>query len=159
MSKTEEKRNLTLKQLKEASYLPDFDRVISDLKNGLMRDFTDEEACHYAGISHDTFYRWRRDSEEFAKEMQTAQSFLFRKAKQVIANGIIDNGDKDNAKWLLERRRKENYATRQENTGKNGGPLDVRLSNFSKEQLDEMPEDELLKIVGGQVIDEAESVK
>lgn len=105
--------SLTIEQLKEESITPNFYKVVSDLKAGLQRDFTIREACVYAGISHDTYYNWIKASDEFAAEMEKAQQFMAEKAKSVLMTAL-EKGDRDAAKWWLERRRKENYSTRTE---------------------------------------------
>jgi len=105
-------KSLTIKQLQKKNY-GCTDKVISDLKYGLMRDFTVMEACTYARINPDTYYRWVKESDDFAEEMVIAQQHMSNLAKKVIMD-TLEDGDKDSAKWWLERRRKENYALRQE---------------------------------------------
>jgi hypothetical protein len=53
----------TIKELQESSFKLT-DKVLSDLKAALQRDFTIEQACHYARIHKDTYYEWIKQSEE-----------------------------------------------------------------------------------------------
>lgn len=152
-----DEKKLTLKKLEERTDKSNqmkkrFEMILSDLKQAFMRDFTEREACHAADISHDTFYRWIRESDEFAEEIEKAKSWLFRKAKQNIVNAV-EAGDPDNSKWLLGRRQKDIYSERQEQTGKDGGKIehDVNISNFTKEQLETLTDDEKIRVAGKQV--------
>lgn len=110
---TKEVATMTLDELKKSSNKKNFDQIISDLKHGFTLDFTDLEACRYAGISHDTYYRWYKESDEFAVNMEIAKDFMSKAAKTNIGDKVA-SGDTDLAKWWLERRRKQDYAARTE---------------------------------------------
>jgi hypothetical protein len=128
MAKTNKQTSLTLKQLIAKNYGCS-EKVLSDLKAGLQRDFTIREACVYAGIHHDSYYRWLKESDEFALEMEKAQQFISNKAKEVIMDGILQ-GDRNDAKWWLERRRKENYSTKSEQ--EYSGTLTIKPIHYSE---------------------------
>lgn len=150
------KKNLTLNELKRvvganANGTKNFDQVVSDLKNGFMRDFTVEEACRYAGIHHDTYYRWMKRSEEFKQEIEKAQDYIFKEAKRVILDSIREGSVKD-AQWLLERRQKDKYSTRTEQTGKDGEAVNVNLTNFTRKELETKSKEELQKIANDQLV-------
>lgn len=113
----------TLAELKASSQKHNFDQIISDLKAMFQRDATVEEACRFADINPDTYYVWRKASEEFARHMDLAQDHIFTKAKDNLTAAIQD-GDKETSRWLLERRRKQAYGTRTELTGADGEKLD-----------------------------------
>ena len=124
MGETNEPRtSKTLKELMESSYKLT-DKVVSDLKAGLQRDFTIEQACHYARINVDTYYEWLKLSDEFAEEMAIAKTDFLRRAKKVLVDAI-ERGDGELALKVLERREKESYSTKTETeiTGKDGGPI------------------------------------
>lgn len=151
-----EEKKLTLAQLKKRSLQTpngkkNFDAVLSDLKAGFMRDFTDEESCHYAGISKDTYYRWRAISDEFCEVIDVAKTWLFRKAKQNLVDAV-EAHSVDESKWLLQKRQKNLYSDRVEQTGKDGEAIqhEVDLSNY-KEKLKEKTDEELQRIIGEQV--------
>lgn len=112
MAETNEQKSLTLKELIAKNYNCS-EKVISDLKAGLQRDFTIIEACVYAGITSDTYYRWLKESDEFREEMDRARQHMSELSKKVIMDAV-EKGDKDSAKWWLERRKKELYSTRTE---------------------------------------------
>ena len=112
------KKSKTIAQLKHKKYKLT-DQVISDLQGALNQDFTVEEACLYAGIAQDTYYRWVKESEEFKDLMRRAKLFVFFKAKQNIAECVVKGSIEDSWK-LLSKRQKELYSDRQEMTGSNG---------------------------------------
>lgn len=108
---------LTLQELKDQKYKCT-DQVVSDLKAAFKDDLSNEEACHYAKIHPDTYYEWRKLSDEFSAQMDIAKSYVARRAKQLLAKAI-ENGGIDEAKWYLERRQRKDYSSRieQDNSG------------------------------------------
>lgn len=118
---TNPKETLTLKELQKKSYACT-GKVVSDLVYAFQRDFTDEEACLYAGIGHDSYYRWRKESEEFTAMIKKAKSLSFVKSKEIIFQEL-EKGEVNRAEWFLERRQKDRYSSRTESTGKDGEPL------------------------------------
>lgn len=60
------------------------------------------EACHYAGITRQTYYNWLEWHAEFANKMEQAKMMPNRRAKEVVIKAI-DEGDVNTAKWLLDR--------------------------------------------------------
>lgn len=116
--------------MQKTKLLPDFDSVLSQLKAGFMRDFTVEEACHAADISKMTYYRWLEECDEFAAEMEKSKDYAFRAAKKVIMDSIIDEKDVANAKWLLERRQKKQYAAGTEVFGSEENPLVFKIKKY-----------------------------
>lgn len=77
-------------------------QVMSKLEDALQYGATVSEACHYAGISRDTFYRYFRAEEVFAQKMEIARNRLLRVAKANVATAIIA-GDYQGSVWLLEK--------------------------------------------------------
>lgn len=121
-------KNLTLKELKAQSKGLDFDKVVSDLKKALMKDYTIEEACFVAGIHKDTYYRWLKISDEFSGLMEKAKSYIARMAKRNIAEKVEER-DIDISKWWLEHRAGDLYSTKQKVEN------DVKV-NIDKERKD-----------------------
>lgn len=77
-------------------------KVMSKLEDALQYGATVSEACYYAGISRDTFYRYFRNEEVFAKKMETARNRLLYVAKRNVSHAIM-NGDYQSSVWLLEK--------------------------------------------------------
>jgi hypothetical protein len=131
-TKETQKVNLTLKQLQESSYKCS-DKVVTDLKAAFQNDFTDEEACRYARIGKDSYYRWRNESDEFCEEMDIAKDFIFSTAKELLRKKVKE-GDIDAAKWLLERRKKKLYSSRTELTGEEGKSINIVIKDVTKDE-------------------------
>lgn len=77
-------------------------KVMSKLEDALQYGATVSEACYYAGISRETFYKYFRNEEVFAKKMETARNKLLLIAKRNVADGIL-NGHLEPSVWLLEK--------------------------------------------------------
>jgi hypothetical protein len=116
---------------------PKVERLIEALTLG---DFV-EEACQYAGISVDTYYRWIREGNDLNKRDETKQPLtaeereiteLSEAIKEAELKGqhaalatirrAAKNGTWQAAAWFLERRNKK-WSNRTEITGPDGGPV------------------------------------
>lgn len=64
----------------------------------------DSEACSYAGISRETYYRWRKENVDFMTQMDTAKHYADVAAKNVVVSAITKDKDLGTAKWWLEKR-------------------------------------------------------
>lgn len=77
-------------------------QVMGKLEDALQYGATVSEACYYAGISRDTFYRYFRDKDVFARKMEAARNKLLTVAKANVAQAIM-NGDYESSVWLLQK--------------------------------------------------------
>ena len=101
------------------------------LLEGLSVGATHELACAYAGMSVDTFERWRRGNSGAPADFAE----LIRLAEGKAAIGWLakiereaNNGDWRAAAWKLERRYPEQYGKQVQelhHTGKDGAPLPI----------------------------------
>lgn len=78
--------------------------VVNKLSAAIQRSMSITEACHYAGISRETYYNWLEKYPEFVDKMELAKTYLFRKSKDIIADDITNGKSVPTAKWFLERR-------------------------------------------------------
>lgn len=78
------------------------------------------EACYYADISRETYYRWEKENPELKEKYDRLKEKPVLKARQTIAKAL-DNVDV--AKWYLERKLKGEFSLRSELTGKDGADL------------------------------------
>lgn len=69
------------------------------------------EALNYAKISRDAYYRYLKNNPEFRNKFEELRTTPVLKALQTLYNNL---DHPDTAKWLLERRRKDEYSARQE---------------------------------------------
>lgn len=77
--------------------------VVVKLEAAFNNGYNVTEACQYAGIHKDTYYRWIEDIDGFSDQMEIARAMPNRKAKEVLA-GAIQGGDTNAAKYWLDRR-------------------------------------------------------
>lgn len=93
---------------RKSKYTPEVvERITQAIRNGM----TYELACQYAGISHETFYRWMNEKAEFSaavKEAEGAGAMTWLEAIQKAA----DRGEWTAAAWKLERRYPQLYGRR-----------------------------------------------
>lgn len=84
-----------------------------------------QEACDYAGISHNTLNLYEKKHPQFSEEIRK-----WRQNQTLLARTVVHkdmkNGDGLTARWWLERRVKEEFSTRNETTGADGS--DVRIT-------------------------------
>lgn len=125
------------------------------LEDAYKYDFTDSEACAFAGIGISTLEKYKRASLELDTWVSTAKEFLFSQAKINIAKAVEDE-DLDTSKWLLERRQKKLYSPRQEVTGDEGKAVEVNvimnlLGNSVKTMETKKPTDTTIE--GTEVVD------
>lgn len=95
--------------------------IINKLELAYAMDMTDLEACVFAGIGKTAFYDWQKLNPEFTERKEELRAALGTKAKANVAREVR-KGNIEMSRWWLERRRKSEFSTRQEQTGPNGGP-------------------------------------
>lgn len=103
--------------------------TIAKLEQAFSLGCTDMEACFFANIGKSALYNYQKEHPEFVERKEALKEKMIFAARTVIANSLADN-DKDTAKWLLERKRKQEFSTRIENTGADGEPLQMPVLNI-----------------------------
>lgn len=93
---------------------------------------TNREACFYADVCESTFYDFLKEYPEFSEKIDIWKSYEKIKARMVI-HKALDNGDKDMAKWYLERKARDEFSTKQE--------FDATVNN-KVEIIDDLPDEE-----------------
>lgn len=73
-------------------------------------------------MAESTYYKYLSQDEVFAERMSLARDYTTEIARGVVARAIR-RGDRDSAKWWLERKKKDEFSTRHEHTGKDGKDL------------------------------------
>lgn len=104
-------------------YTPETVKKITD---AIKLGATYELACNYAGISYDSFKKWRNDKPAFAEAVQLAEGEAAVKWLAKIEASAADHWQA--AAWKLERRYPQDYGKtvqEQQHTGKDGAPLTV----------------------------------
>jgi hypothetical protein len=84
------------------------DDTVNKLKEAFAIGADVSAACFYAEISRQTFYNWCEENTNLKEEFDRLREKPVLKAYQTIAKNL-DNVDI--AKWLLEKRRKNEFGT------------------------------------------------
>lgn len=114
MAKKDEKETKKTTKKKKAGRTSKYsETIVSKLELAFKNDFNVSQACDYANISRDTYYKWLEEKKGFSDRMEAAKSNLIRTAKINLARAVR-KGDLDTSKWVLERRAKEEYSQRQD---------------------------------------------
>lgn len=103
------------------------------LKEGFLRGYTNRIACIYAGIAESTYYKYCDENPEFVEKKRAWQANPVTKALDNVKQSL-DEGDVQTSKWLLERKLKDEYSLRVENTGKGGEPIKKEVVYIDKEE-------------------------
>ena len=86
------------------------DEVLTKLKYAFIVGSTDLEACQYAGISHNVLYEYQKKNPEFKDEKEALKNKVILKAR-IKVYGDVDN-DGNMARWVLEKKRKDEFGNK-----------------------------------------------
>lgn len=103
--------------------------VVSKLEQAFSMGCSDLEACLYADISKQTLYDYQKIHPAFVDRKAMLKERMVFKARSVIAEAL-NNKDENTAKWYLERKKKDEFGTRTEVTGKDGETLQAPVINI-----------------------------
>ncbi len=78
-----------------------------------MMGCTNREACFYAEVPESTFYDFLKEYPEYSDKIAMWKDYEKIKARLVV-HKALDNGDRDMAKWYLERKAKDEFSIKQE---------------------------------------------
>lgn len=84
------------------------DEVVKKLEETASIGASIEEACYYAGISRETYYKWLRKNPALSDRLSELRQRLPLKARQNIV-GRIEAGDIELSQWLLVRAKPEEF--------------------------------------------------
>ena len=88
-------------------------KILDKLEEAFKLGCTNREACFYADIPESTFYDFIRDYPEYSEKIKMWKEYQKIKARYVV-HKALDKGDKEMAKWYLERKAKDEFSTKQE---------------------------------------------
>lgn len=109
------KNTVTKRQIKSVETRPvgrqwfdgkDEKEVLAKLEQVFAIDGTVKEACSYADISYDSFYRYLKQHEELRNRIDQLRERPILKARQTI---VKDLETPSGAQWYLERKRKKEF--------------------------------------------------
>jgi hypothetical protein len=101
------------------------DEIISKLRTAFAFDCTIEEACLYAGIDVVTFWRHTKKNPKLRKEFDALRNTPILKARQAVIKSFEQ--DPNLALKYLERKRRQEFALRQEITGEDGQAIKIEI--------------------------------
>lgn len=108
--------------------------IIAKLEQAFSFDATNAEACMYAGISEVTLWRYLNGNEEFCNKVKLLRSKPVLAARESVIRSMKNDGAL--ALKYLERKRKDEFSTRVEQTGKDGEALVNAEIEVSRETLE-----------------------
>lgn len=120
--------------------------TLRKLEEAFAMGCTDTEACLYADIAPSTLYKYQVENPDFVERKQQLKENPILLARQTVIN---DLENPETAKWFLERKRKDEFASRQEITGEKGKNLLTGMTDEEKQRLDSIlfPERVQVKVV------------
>jgi hypothetical protein len=98
------------------------EEIIESLRPYLTLGYDLKNACVLAQVTYETVWEWVNKDTALLIKIKAWQNLVNAKARQNVAQKIND-GDTLESKWWLARREKNEFSTRQENTGANGESL------------------------------------
>lgn len=87
--------------------------VLQKLEHAFSLGLSDTKACLYAGIGTSTLYNYQNENPQFLDRKALLKEQQVLKARMAIDNAL-NIGDVATARWLLERKCKEEFSSRTE---------------------------------------------
>ncbi len=100
--------------------------LLEKLERAFSNSFTDEEACLYVGIDTQTLYNYCKKNPDFSSKKEALKKKPNLKAKMVLLKGLNSNDiniSLPTAKYWADRKMKDEFSLRTENTGRDGKDL------------------------------------
>jgi hypothetical protein len=108
--------------------------VLGKLNEAFAIGATDKEACFYADISPDTMYDYQLAHPEFIQRKEALKERPVLLARQTVVKAMVN--DADLAFKYLERKAKNEFASRRELTGRDGADLPTPVLDLTAIQDD-----------------------
>lgn len=86
---------------------------LDKLEEAFKLGCTNREACFYADVAESTFYDFLKEYPEYSDKIAMWKDYEKIKARYVV-HKALEKGDRDMAKWYLERKAKDEFSTKQE---------------------------------------------
>jgi predicted transcriptional regulator len=89
-------------------------------------------ACKVAKIPRSTFYKWLKEDQEFAKQVQEIENVALDFAESQLHEQIRENSTAATIFYLKTKGKKRGYIERQEITGADGMPTNFQIEIIDK---------------------------
>jgi hypothetical protein len=111
--------------------------VVAKLEYAYLMDANDAEACFFAGITKDALSRHFIKHPEFREKATLLKANLKFRSKVLVGKEILEHKNVEDAKWLLERRSREEYGTR----------VEQKVEANHRHSIESMPDEDLDAII------------
>lgn len=101
-------------------------QIMKSIKPYLQLEYDLKNACILAGAPYETVLDWAKKDTALLIQIRAWQNSVKAKSRQNVAKSI-SKGNTENSKWWLKHRDKDNFASRNEVVGKDGGPIQSSL--------------------------------
>lgn len=89
-------------------------------------------ACKKANIPRSTFYKWLKEDEDFAKQVEDIDNIALDFVESQLHRQIADNSTTATIFYLKTKGKKRGYIERQEITGADGMPTNFQIEIIDK---------------------------
>jgi len=89
-------------------------------------------ACKKANIPRSTFYKWMKEDEDFAKQVEDIDNIALDFVESQLHRQIADNSTTATIFYLKTKGKKRGYIERQEITGADGMPTNFQIEIIDK---------------------------
>jgi len=103
-------------------------QTIEKLEQAFAMGCTDIEACLYADIGKDTLYNYQANHPEFIERKEALKNRPFLLARNTIVKSL--SNDPEMALKYMERKKKDEFSLRVEQTGKDGEAIKVIIEDY-----------------------------
>jgi hypothetical protein len=112
------------------------EKIIEAIEPYLKLGYSVNKACILAKIPTSTVATWMEKDDSLRKKFESWQNMVSAKARETIARSI-NKGDKQDAKWWLERREKKDFST-QQIIGGDGedGQLRIVIERYNEKDME-----------------------
>ena len=125
------KRQQTNKKISE-SMTKDNPDIVRKLEEAFSIDASVEEACYYADISRETYYRWTKENPDLYDKFTRLRNRPILLARQTVVNKLKDSYY--NSMDFLKRKKKLEFGDNMDVTSA-GDKLENNTVNLTDEQL------------------------
>lgn len=108
--------------------------TISKLEQAFAYGASDKEACFYAGISHESLYKYQKQHPEFTDRKEALKEQPILAAREKVVKEI--RNDVKAAQWYLERKRKDEFGTRTEIGVDMVNPIRLMVEKFGLDKVE-----------------------
>jgi len=117
--------------------------IVESVRPYLEAGFSRNKACEAIGLHPTTLSKWVQEDESLSMKLKGWENVMSKLALANIFSALtkeaeMDDNKKETSKWYLERREKETFSTRTEQTGADGGAVEIKLTDQEVEKINQV---------------------